>query len=225
LFQVELDFTVEVRCRSPGLTVSLQYLGLEKPFEKWGSYMTDFKRFLRLLGDLQVPAVMLLSGDVHYAQFYELPPPCSSVGYSIYEFCSSGMTHTCQQVPLDLCRRLGKSLLGAKYAITDIYVEKNYGTIEVDWDGGTVRSQIRNEEGTVVMEKLIDLKTLRYNASKIQMTDDCWPTSIFAVEQKTVVIAVYAVGVILLIGFLWFFITLFRCARSIYRKLPKRKSE
>ncbi len=36
-----------------------------------------------------------MSGDVHYAEKMKVGLSCSDLGYPIYEFTSSGLTHSC----------------------------------------------------------------------------------------------------------------------------------
>ena len=62
------------------------------------SYVEDIgqtakTRILEIIVKHEKSGVVFLSGDVHWAQIFSMN--CTSyTGYNIYEFCSSGLTHT-----------------------------------------------------------------------------------------------------------------------------------
>lgn len=61
---------------------------------------TDTVRIISLIGlvtrsNLGCRGVIFLSGDVHYAEKMKVDVNCSDLGYPVYEFTSSGLTHSC----------------------------------------------------------------------------------------------------------------------------------
>ncbi|MFW7378497.1 MAG: alkaline phosphatase D family protein [Oligoflexus sp.] len=95
------------------VTSSFTGLGLEG----WNQFPEDRNRFYEVLAALDVP-VLLLSGDRHMAEFTKAQLPN---GKTVYEFMSSGMTHSAN-LPLPDRNRIGR-VVGAR----------NYGLITIDW--------------------------------------------------------------------------------------------
>ncbi len=63
--------------------------------EQWGQPTKD--RVLGIMHRLKKSKVVFLSGDVHYAQFFETK--CTSyLGYNVPELCSSGLTHVLSDI-------------------------------------------------------------------------------------------------------------------------------
>lgn len=98
--------------------------------ESWGKVSGEFNRLLNLIRSTRAPGVVLLSGDVHYAQAYQLEGACEPLNYPIFEFCSSGLTHSCGELPFQICYMLKNSLLWSKNQISDMFIEKNFGLLE-----------------------------------------------------------------------------------------------
>jgi hypothetical protein len=71
-----------------------------------------------------------LTGDVHWAQFFELK--CSSyTGYNNIEVCSSGMTHVLSENIVEGVEYLMDGHTPKLYKGSEIYMEHNFATIEV----------------------------------------------------------------------------------------------
>lgn len=134
------------------LGTGLQFLPTDKIGDKFHNYHS-YDRLMALLQKTKSSGVIFLSGDVHFAQVYSLKPPCSPLGYPLYEFTSSGMTHCLSSqfkaMPwmvkhfIDLC-------CTTKSRETDLYPDLNYGTIEIDWKNRAVTVAIHNEQGEVI---------------------------------------------------------------------------
>ena len=92
--------------------------------------------------------MLLLSGDVHWAQLFSLK--CTSyTGYNIYEFCSSGLTHEISETSHSQIDQLMDGHTPNFYKESPIHMIHNFGTIEierskVDLDDIIVNLAIRN---------------------------------------------------------------------------------
>lgn len=149
------------------ITSGIQVLPRDKPFiEKWGNFPESRKRLFNIFEKVKKPGIILLSGDIHYAEILKTERVLS---YPIYEITSSGMTHSCAtQFPFGTCRLFLETILQSSYQITDFYEFFNFGTIEINWNGENtfINLQIRNVNGTIVREKSISLKELQINVNK-----------------------------------------------------------
>jgi hypothetical protein len=90
--------------------------------------------------------VILLSGDVHFAQFYKAP--CTNnLGYRLWEMTSSGLTHTawsqfwCPTAFLDM-------ITAPVWTASEIFNELNFGIVDIFSDD-LISLQIRDDHGRV----------------------------------------------------------------------------
>ena len=119
-----------------------------------------------------------MSGDVHFS---EISRSNCNLGYPIYEFTTSGLTHSCNtEVPL-LCNALRHSFFADRYRLTApsypevatsyaakqnrtftgmspdyFYGDPNFGMIQIDWEIGALSFQTRSiADGSIAMEGII----------------------------------------------------------------------
>eukprot|EP00357_Protocruzia_adherens_P017595 CAMPEP_0114996930 /NCGR_PEP_ID=MMETSP0216-20121206/14605_1 /TAXON_ID=223996 /ORGANISM="Protocruzia adherens, Strain Boccale" /LENGTH=430 /DNA_ID=CAMNT_0002361231 /DNA_START=31 /DNA_END=1323 /DNA_ORIENTATION=+ len=88
-------------------------------------------RLLKLLSSTGVQGLVILSGDVHFAEFLKTPCNLGGMKYPLYEFTSSGMSHTFHDHAIFGDYFL-EGFFPRTYTINRI-VEKNFGTFEFDW--------------------------------------------------------------------------------------------
>jgi alkaline phosphatase D len=128
---------------------SVQVLTSSPVIESWGHFPEDRKRLMKLLNG--VSGVVLLSGDVHYAEI--LAPSSSNKTSTFLEVTSSGLTHDCS-VPFygGLCKPLLEAFGAHRFQHKDnFFIGKNYGTLDVDWEHGTFEGLVHDDEGSVVL--------------------------------------------------------------------------
>ena len=157
----------------------IQFLPVDKPFiEKWANFPKSYNRLIALLERYQIPGVLFISGDVHLAEM--LKYPCSSLGYPLYELTSSGLTHSCsEQAPFGVCGVLHDTLFCDRFRVNPlsssanqnnitlvshdkdaqekfVFLERNFGTILVDWEKNNIRLQARRiSDGEVAFEDVL----------------------------------------------------------------------
>jgi alkaline phosphatase D len=145
---------------------SIQVLTTLPTMESWGHFPAERQRLLQLLGQ-GISGLVVLSGDVHHA---ELLDPMASFAYdntskkkhSFIEITSSGLTHDCSQPFYGaLCRPLLHTYNQHRYrrhhgvvedANTNIYIGRNYGMVQIDWEQETVQLLIKDIQGNVVLQ-------------------------------------------------------------------------
>jgi len=144
----------------------IQVLPYDKPFqEKWNNFPASRKRLFETIRDTGASGVILLSGDVHYAEIFR--SNCTGVGYPLYEITSSGLTHSMStHIPFGLDKFVLNGIMKSKLRVSDVYSGFNFGIIEIDWneDGEGSKTQIRLQvhdvNGKVVVEEVVPLSSL-----------------------------------------------------------------
>jgi alkaline phosphatase D len=136
---------------------SIQVLTTNPAMESWGHFPNEQRRLVELLNRRSSspyhkstghrPVVLLLSGDVHHAEF-------SGRG-TLLEVTSSGLTHDCEESALygKLCRPLLETFDSHRYNgnTSSFYIGLNYGIIHMDWDKGHVVVHVKDSTGAVVL--------------------------------------------------------------------------
>ncbi|GHN01383.1 hypothetical protein WSM22_28720 [Cytophagales bacterium WSM2-2] len=126
---------------------SIQALSAEHRFEKWANLPKARQRLLNLLAASK-KKILIVSGDRHIAEFTKMNLP--GLDYPLYDFTSSGLTHTWPE----------KWEEANKNRDGELIVQKNYGLIIVDWGKKdfNVKLQIRGKDNQVFQEREIKFK-------------------------------------------------------------------
>jgi len=139
--------------------------------EHWYSGNRD--RLLALIRKYQVNGVMLLSGDVHYAEIMKYP--CKEhVGYDLYEFTSSGLTHhVATHVPL--ADRFVNTMFPKTWNDKkQRFMDWNFGVLKFDFNKEKgVKLEIRDAESKVVLEQTLRHEETRFDSGIINEKKEC----------------------------------------------------
>lgn len=98
---------------------SVQVLPAQHRFEKWSNLPQARERLLKLISDSQ-KNVIIISGDRHIAEYSKLK---LANGKNLFEFTSSGLTHTWAEPWTE----------DNDYRVGPLVIQRNFGIIEVDW--------------------------------------------------------------------------------------------
>ena len=130
---------------------SIQFLSNDHSFEKWGNFPTARKRMFDLLVKIKPANALFVSGDRHIAEFSKLDLP--GLNYPLYDFTSSGLTHTWSEVWEE----------GNKLRVGDLIIKKNYGIILIDWTktGLVVTLQAKGDDNVLYKEEKIMFRNSR----------------------------------------------------------------
>ena len=122
-------------------------------------------RLIQLIKKYQKSGVIILSGDVHFAQLYKTNCDSEGIGYPIYEICSSGLSHFCT-THSPFCDIFCDTYTPLTYPITPIYDFFNFGTVEIDSNSNKqqtlIKLQIRDYVTNIVFEKELKLGELSF---------------------------------------------------------------
>ena len=130
---------------------SIQFLSNDHVFEKWGNFPKARKRMLDLLEKIKPVNTLFVSGDRHMAEISKLK--LDGLKYPLYDFTSSGLTHT-WSVPWEESNAL---------RVGQLIIQKNYGMVKVDWKkkGPVVTLQVKGKHNTLFSEEKIDFTKTR----------------------------------------------------------------
>jgi alkaline phosphatase D len=144
---------LEEELKNPGDLVlianGIQILPSEDIFkEHW--YTSNRERLYQLVKGIPV---LLLSGDVHFAEI--MKNECTE--NDIYEVTSSGITHTLKSLMGPVMVWITNLVKPFTYNISTRTFEKNFATIEIQWEEDPkISVDVRNQDGDSLLE--LDLK-------------------------------------------------------------------
>ena len=116
-------------------------------WEGWSLFAHDQQRLIELIRRKRASGVLLLSGDMHYAELSKLG---INVPYTLWDLTSSGLTETWPAATPNANR------------VSDVIRESNFGLVEIDWQGAqtTVTLSIVDQGGARRIEKRVSLADL-----------------------------------------------------------------
>jgi alkaline phosphatase D len=139
----------------------VQVIADEHGSEMWGNFPQERRRLFQLIRDSGADGVVLLSGDRHLAEIARLPADHAlGVGYPLYDVTSSSLNAASGNFT-KAGARFANEINSYRVGLT--YFETNFGAVQVDWDAPdpTVRLQVRDEKGAVVLQQRLTLSQLR----------------------------------------------------------------
>jgi alkaline phosphatase D len=118
---------------------SIQFVSNEHWFEKWGNFPKSRQRMLDLLAKVKPANTFFISGDRHIGEVSKMN--VDGLPYSLYDFTSSGLTHTWDE-PRDEPNG---------YRVGRLIVQKNFGLITINWNDKLpdLVVEIRGKDGVV----------------------------------------------------------------------------
>jgi len=138
---------------------------VEENFQWWSK-----SKLFSLISKHQKSNVLLLSGDVHYANRYQTN--CEALtGYTVPEFTSSGMTHNIATFGggvLTFLESVIDIFQDPNYSVEYSYHDFNYGHVSIDTETNTLNVSINDINGNSVMSSQFDLTTdLQFDPAKL----------------------------------------------------------
>ncbi len=126
---------------------SIQFLSRKKLAENWAEFPSDQKRMWKLLEKQGKYNTIFISGDIHSAELLGAPYP-NDKGRFLYEFTSSGLTHSNWFFPFEENR----------YSLETDYYGRNFGIIRLDFEPRLeVSLEVRNPKNKSVRKlKLLE---------------------------------------------------------------------
>ena len=122
----------------------------QKGMQEWGNFPLERKRLFDLIEQTGANGVILLSGNVHFAEVSKT----DEGPYPLYDFTSSGMTHVSEIYPR----------ANNRYRVAGPFVEHNFGLIEIDWEatpGPVTYLKSIGADGSIGLSYSISLSELK----------------------------------------------------------------
>jgi alkaline phosphatase D len=103
----------------------VQFIHDEHAFEKWANFPVARKRLLDLLAQIKPTKTMLISGDRHISEVSKME--LTGLGYPLYDFTSSGLTHA----------YAGNTTEPNRFRVSPLVNQRSFGILRIDWSGAT----------------------------------------------------------------------------------------
>jgi alkaline phosphatase D len=129
------------------LVSSIQVHAEGHGWEAWRTMPLERTRLYDLIGETSANGVVIVSGDRHSSGLYvrqDVAP------YPLYEITSSALNMSFA----DENNEPGPHRIG------EMYAPVNFGVIGIDWEGGELALQIKDEAGAVVREQRVALDSI-----------------------------------------------------------------
>lgn len=120
---------------------SIQVLAQVQNFEKWGNLPLEREKLYGLLRNREGGGLVVLSGDRHSASFYRHTP--AALGEELVEMTSSSLN-------LAFVPEHASQSEKDPHRIGPLYVQENFGTIEIDWQTRTLEMKLRDQSGAAI---------------------------------------------------------------------------
>jgi alkaline phosphatase D len=98
---------------------STQIIANEKGMDEWGCFPRERQRLFDLIDATDATGVILLSGNVHFAEISEV----ATKKYPLLDFTSSGLTHISESY----------AKAANEFRVAGPSIELNFGFVEIDW--------------------------------------------------------------------------------------------
>jgi alkaline phosphatase D len=133
----ELQEDVDLRIIGSSIQLLADFTG----WETWANFPQERQRFFGLLEQYQNEPVVIISGDVHWADYSEIRD--SGMAWPLIELTSSGLTEE------------WKAVSPNRHRVGEAFPVANYGVIDIDWlsEVPEVNLQIKDETGRVLLER------------------------------------------------------------------------
>lgn len=184
----------------------IQFLPANRPFmlDSWS--FEGRKRFMELLEKTEKSGVVILSGDVHFAEFLKTNCIHPRLGYHLYEITSSGLSHFDEHMSFFI-----DFVLPRDYSILNAVYDYNYGFVELDWGDSKEESKVRigakDMENNIRNELTILRKDLNFNRDYKNNTDcEVFFNSFYKTWRKYLSFYMKRLDLIVIY---WFFFTAF----------------
>jgi alkaline phosphatase D len=118
-------------------------------WEGWPNYPHELNKFFKTVKDANAEGVFVVSGDVHYSEFSKRTPAGQ---YPIYDFTSSGLTHTESRAAAN------------SFRIGTAYTNLSFGIIDINWAASPVQLSLNicDFNGNVAKQQVISLDELKF---------------------------------------------------------------
>ena len=116
----------------------LRKLSHEHGYETWGNMPNEVEKLKSLIINSKAKRVLILSGDRHISEISAIN--LVGLDYSLYDFTSSGLTHTYETYKFE----------PNEYRKSKVITTKNFGLLKFDLQSNTVFMELRGLENALL---------------------------------------------------------------------------
>lgn len=124
---------------------SIQLIAKEHPYEKWANFPKARKKLLTLIDEANAKNTIVISGDRHIAELSKLE---LNSGKELYDFTSSGLTHTWSEIWEE----------SNKFRQGNLIIAKNYGLLTIDWATEKIKFEVRGKNQKSLLQHTITIE-------------------------------------------------------------------
>ncbi|KAF0694929.1 Aste57867_14208 [Aphanomyces stellatus] len=172
--------------------------------ENWGRFPGARTRLLDLVQTSHASGVILLSGDIHFAEINQVQ--CGD--YKLTEISSSGMTHAWKVMNMRLTGvvesafTLANMILPWHYRVhpEQYYANFNFGNFDIDWTASppTATVSVLGKDGLVKLQQVIPATRYEGNRAHCGAIHEVDPTQFFLQKVLVGVVLVAFIGSVLI---------------------------
>jgi alkaline phosphatase D len=145
---------LEAQLRNPAeirfICSGTQVIADTKGMDEWGCFPHERQRLFDLIHDTKATGVILLSGNVHFAEVSR----AETKAYPLFDFTSSGLTHINAKY----------AAAANEYCVAGPFAKTNFGLIEIDWQAKpspSIKLKAVGAEETAAFELEVRLDALQ----------------------------------------------------------------
>jgi len=131
---------------------SIQVMADDQSYEAWKNLPAEQARLYKLIRDTHANGVIFLSGDRVVAGLYKIP---GLIPYPAHEITSSSLNLTFKEISGK--DRNDEASTGQQ---EPLYMEPNFGRVDIDWQKRSVSLQVRGEDGHLVQQTQFPINEL-----------------------------------------------------------------
>lgn len=139
----ELQKPADIRLIGSSTMFLVDYNG----WEAWANFTCESERMLALINKTKANGVVFLSGDIHHG---EISKRNVEGQYPIYDFTSSGLTHSVWLANKN------------KYRVGTAFCHLNYGIINLDWTNRALVFDLKNKNGKTVRTQRVAFNDIKF---------------------------------------------------------------
>jgi alkaline phosphatase D len=130
------------------LATSIQLVADEHGWECWANFPHERQRLYQLIHKTRANGIIAISGDRHRA---EISKDDQSLPYPLFDITASGM---------NMKSRFSNEI--NSHRVGSPYQDEHFGSVLIDWETGNLTLQIRNLNGTPIIQAKTSLENLAY---------------------------------------------------------------
>jgi alkaline phosphatase D len=129
------------------LCSSIQFAHSFNGYESWNNFPHEKQRLIDLIAQTKAEGLLVLSGDVHFAEYSKIYPEKT---YPLYDFTSSGLSSKWHSPTINTNR------------ISEPVMENHFGLLDINWKEERITVYVIDRTNTFRISQQVYLSELRF---------------------------------------------------------------